>query len=150
MEREDPLPPEGHGRPDPPSFGRALPPGIGLNLLVRDVEASARFQAVVLGAEVRYWDRDFAILTAQGATWLLHSDRAYRGHPLQGIATAAEGRGAGAEFRLYGRDPDAAEAATEGAGGTVLAGAMTKPHGVREAYLLDPDGYLWVPTVPGG
>ncbi|HUF56988.1 MAG TPA: hypothetical protein VMM55_10565, partial [Thermohalobaculum sp.] len=58
------------------------------------------------------------------------------------------GRGAGAELRLYGRDPDTAEAATEAAGGIVLAGSADKPHGVREAHLIDPDGYVWVPTVP--
>lgn len=150
MDADDLLPPEGQDKPDAVAFGRALPPGLGLNLLVSDVEAAVRFQARVLAATVRYWDRDFAIVEAQGATWLVHSDRAYRDHPLSGIATAVQGRGAGAEFRLYGRDPDAAEAETEAAGGTVLAGAMDKPHGVREACLLDPDGYLWVPTVRSG
>jgi hypothetical protein len=64
---------------------------------------------------------------------------------------AAEGRGAGAELRLYGRDPDAAEAVArdlaDEMGGVVLAGAADKPHGVREVYLLDPEGYCWVPTV---
>ena len=149
MTDDHPLPPEGEGRPDPPAFGRALPAGLGLNLLVRDVEAALRFQTRVLGAAVAYWDRDFAIVSAQGSTWLLHSDRAYRDHPLAGIAAGAEGRGAGAELRLYGRDPDAAEAATEAAGGTVLAGAADKPHGLREAHLIDPDGYVWVPAVPG-
>lgn len=148
MTRDNPLPPEGEGRPDPPSFGRALPRGLGLNLLVRDVEAALHFQVRALGAQVRYWDRDFAIVEAQGSTWLLHSDRAYRDHPLIGVATGAEGRGAGAELRLYGRDPDAAEAAAEAAGGFVLAGSADKPHGVREAYVIDPDGYVWVPTVP--
>ena len=28
-----------------------------------------------------------------------------------------------------------------------LAGAMDKPHGLREAFLIDADGYLWVPGV---
>lgn len=152
---DDPLPPEGEGRPDPAAFGRALGPGLGVNLLVEDVERAARFQAAVLGARVDYWDRDFAILGAQGAIWMLHSDRAYREHPLVGIARGAdrgadrgaEGRGAGAELRLYGRDPDAAERAARALGGVVLAGAADKPHGVREAYLLDAEGYCWVPTV---
>lgn len=143
-----PLPPEGENRPDAEAFGRALGPGIGLNLLVADIEAAARYQAAVLEARVDYWDRDFAILRAQGSVWMLHSDRSYRNHPLSGIAKAAEGRGAGAELRLYGCDPDAAEARARALGGTVLAGAADKPHGVREAYLLDPEGYCWVPTVP--
>lgn len=148
MSDKNRLPPEGADRPDPDAFGRALGPGLGINLLVSDVEASARFQARVLDAEVTYWERDFAVLRAQGAVWVLHSDRSYRNHPLSGIARAAEGRGAGAELRLYGRDPDAAEAVARDIGGVVLAGAADKPHGVREAYLLDPDGYCWVPTVP--
>lgn len=142
------LPPEGEGRPDADAFGRALGPGIGINLLVADVEAAARFQAAVLDARVDYWDRDFAVLRAQGAVWMLHSDRSYRNHPLSGIARAAEGRGAGAELRLYGRDPDAAEAVAREIGGVVLAGAADKPHGVREAYIIDSEGYCWVPTVP--
>ena len=144
------LPPEGENRPDADAFGRALAPGIGINLLVADVVAAARFQAAVLAAEVDYWDSDFAILRAQGAIWMLHSDRSYRNHPLSGIATATEagGRGAGAELRLYGRDPDEAEAVARELDGVVLAGAADKPHGVREAYILDPEGYCWVPTVP--
>lgn len=142
------LPPEGEGRPDADAFGRALPRGLGINLLVADVAASLVFQRAVLAADVRYWDRDFAIVEGFGAVWMLHHDRTYRDHPLVGIARAADGRGAGAELRLYGRDPDLAEAATTPAGGIVLAGAADKPHGLREAYLLDPDGYLWVPSVP--
>jgi len=147
MTQVDILPPQGAGKPDADGFGRALGPGIGLNLLVSDVEAAARFQATALDAAVDYWDRDFAILRAQGAVWMLHSDRSYRNHPLSGIAIAAEGRGAGAELRLYGRDPDRAEAVARSLGGVVLAGAADKPHGVREAYILDPEGYCWVPTV---
>jgi predicted enzyme related to lactoylglutathione lyase len=148
MTRDDILPPEGEGRPDADAFGRELAPGIGLNLLVRDIEAAARFQASVLDAVVDYWDQDFAILRARGAVWMLHHDRTYRDHPLSGIAAGAEGRGAGAELRLYGRDPDAAEAVARDLGGIVLAGSADKPHGVRESYILDPEGYCWVPTIP--
>lgn len=144
----DTIPPEGEGRPDADAYGRAIPRGIGINLLVQDIETAMKWQVAVLGAKVRYWDRDFAILTAEGADWMLHHDRTYRNHPLSGIAGAAEGRGAGAELRLYGRDPDAAEAAAEARGGIVLAGSADKPHGTREAYLIDPEGYCWVPTVP--
>lgn len=142
------LPEKGKDKPDAPSFGRALSQGLGVNLLVSDVERALRFQTEVLEAEVRYWDDDFAILTAFGSVWMLHHDRTYHANALGGIAMGAEGRGAGAELRLYGRDPDVAETLAEGAGGTVLAGAADKPHGLRESYLLDPDGYLWVPSVP--
>jgi len=150
MTHDDILPEEGRDQPDAPAYGRAIPPGLGLNLLVREVEPAVRWQAAVLAAQVVYWDRDFAILEAQGARWMLHQDGTYGRHPLVGIARSAEGRGAGAEFRLYGRDPDAAERAARAAGGVVLAGAADKPHGVREAFLLDPEGYCWVPTVPDG
>ena len=141
-------PPLGADKPDADAFGRGLAKGIGINLLVTDVEASARFQSQVLEAEISYWDQDFAILTSHGSTWMLHHDRTYRDHPLSGIAAGAEGRGAGAELRLYGRDPDKAQEVAEQLGGTILAGAADKPHGLREAYILDPDGYLWVPSIP--
>lgn len=143
----DPLPPMGADRPDPDAYGRAIAPGLGVNLLVLDVEAAARWQMAVLDARVLYWERDFAILSAAGATWFLHSDASYGRHPLVGIARSAEARGAGAELRLYGRDPDAAEAAAAAAGTLVLSGAADKPHGLREAYLVDPEGYCWVPAV---
>lgn len=142
------LPEEGVGRPDGAAFGRAMAAGLSVNLLVGDVGRAARWQAGVLGAEVLYWDRDFALVTAHGSVWMLHHDRTYGRHPLVGIAQGAGGRGAGAELRLTGCDPDRAERAAEAAGGTVLAGAEDKPHGVREAFLLDPEGYCWVPTVP--
>ena len=29
----------------------------------------------------------------------------------------------------------------------VLVGTTDKPHGLREAYLVDDDGYVWVPDV---
>ena len=31
---------------------------------------------------------------------------------------------------------------------TVLQAPADKPHGLREAYIVDPDGYVWVPDVP--
>ena len=58
------------------------------------------------------------------------------------------GRGAGVELRLYGVDPDQAEARARAAGQVVLAGSADKPHGLRECYLLDEDGYTWVPSRP--
>jgi len=141
------LPPEGEGRPNADAFGRGLARGLGLNLVVGDMAASLRFHTHVLRAEIPYWDQDFAIAEALGSVWMLHHDRTYRNHPLIGMVRAADGRGIGAELRLYGLDPDEAEARAADAGGTVLAGAADKPHGLREAYILDPEGYLWVPSV---
>jgi hypothetical protein len=52
------------------------------------------------------------------------------------------------ELRLYGVDPDQAEAAARRRDAVVLAGAADKEHGLREAYIVDDDGYVWVPSVP--
>jgi ligand-binding sensor domain-containing protein len=51
-------------------------------------------------------------------------------------------------LRLHGCDPDMAQAHAIAQDFTVLQSASDKPHGLREAYLLDSDGYLWVPDVP--
>ena len=130
-----------------PVYGRSLR-GLSLNLLVRDIDASLPFQQEVLDAEVVYSDPDFAVLRHGEAEWMLHADHTYVEHPLQHNLRLGLARGVGAELRLHGRDPDAAEAAARRLGFTVLAAATDKPHGLREAYLLDADGYLWVPDVP--
>ena len=128
-------------------YGRGLK-GLGINLLVRDVAASVEFAQTVLGAEAVYADADFAVLGHGGAEWMLHADHTYEDNPLYGFVAGTEGRGAGAELRLHNCDPDRAEAAARAAGHTILAGAADKPHGLREAYILDPDGYCWVPDIP--
>ena len=141
------LPEKGAGRPDPMAFGRKVEAGVGVNILVKDVEASIRWQVQVLNATVIYWEDHFAICQAQGANWLVHSDWSYRDHEMTGVVADVETRGAGVEIRLYGLNPDACEARARDAGGIVLAGALDKPHGLREAYLVDPDGYIWVPGI---
>ena len=128
-------------------YGRTLT-GLSVNLLVRDITAALPFQERVLGAAVVYADPDFAVLRHGDAEWILHADHTYRDHPLHGSLTGGLHRGIGAELRLHGRDPDLAEAAARDLGAMVLAGAMDKPHGLREVFILDPDGYLWVPDVP--
>ena len=91
---------------------------------------------------------DFAAVRGFGAEWMLHADHTYSDHPLRGSLDENLTRGIGAELRLYGRDPDQAEAKARELGYEVLAGALDKPHGLREAYIIDQDGYLWVPGVP--
>ena len=130
-----------------PDYGRSLR-GLTVNLLVRDVGAALPFHREVLGAEVVYHDPDFAVLRRGDAEWMLHADHTYDHHPLHPALTSGRARGLGAEIRLHGLDPDVAEAAARRLGYTVLAPATDKPHGLREAYLLDADGYLWVPDVP--
>jgi catechol 2,3-dioxygenase-like lactoylglutathione lyase family enzyme len=131
-------------------YGRSLQ-GLGINLLVRDVTRSVAFARDVLGASVAYADKDFAVLRyACGPTraeWMLHSDGTYHSNPLLGLIGDAQVRGVGVEVRLYHCDPDAAVERAKAHGHHVLSEAADKPHGLREAYILDPDGYCWVPAV---
>lgn len=128
-------------------YGRSLH-GLGVNLLVRQIEAALPFHCEVLGATVVYSDPDFAVLRYNSVEWMLHADHTYLDHPLHPSLKDDGPRGVGAELRLHGRDPDVAEAAARRLGYTVLAGTTDKPHGLREVYLLDADSYLWVPDVP--
>jgi catechol 2,3-dioxygenase-like lactoylglutathione lyase family enzyme len=131
-----------------PDYGRSLKPGLGVNLLVKNVSAGVKFATEVLGATVTYADDDFAVLRGTTAEWMLHADHTYSDNPVRGLVQGNEGRGAGVELRLYGCDPDMAEAAARKGGWTVLAGSMDKPHGLRECVILDDEGYCWVPGVP--
>lgn len=139
-----------------PDYGRSLS-GLSLNLLVRSIDRAVDFQCDVLGAIRIYADADFAVLRWQApdaapgsapAEWMLHADHTYGGHPLLGLTGDGAVRGVGAEFRLHGCDPDAAVLRARKRGCIVLAAPADKPHGLREAYIADPDGYVWVPDVP--
>ena len=141
---------EREGEPWMPAddYGRTLKSGIGLNLLVRDVAAAVKFQTDVLKAETVYADPDFAVMRAGGSEWMLHADHTYRDHEMAGVIEGVEARGAGMEIRLYGRDPDEAVDAARDGGWIVLSAALDKPHGQREAHIIDDDGYVWVPGIP--
>jgi catechol 2,3-dioxygenase-like lactoylglutathione lyase family enzyme len=127
--------------------GHEETPGLGFNLLVADVPRAVRFARDILGASSLYDDVDFAALRLCGADFMFHADHTYAGNPLLGLVAGVEGRGAGVELRVYGVDPDAAEARARAAGHTVLAGSMDKPHGLRECVILDEEGYAWVPGI---
>lgn len=125
-------------------YGRSLPK-FSVNLLVRNVQASLPFYRDVLGAKVHYADDDFAALNLAGAEFMLHADHAYDHHPLHKyIAGVADGRrGLGAELRVMGIDPDAAEARAKAASVKIVQPAADYPHGWRDVMLADPDGYVW-------
>ena len=127
-------------------YGRSLE-ALSINLVVHDIEQAIRFQREVLGATVIYSDPDFAALEGFGARWIMHADHTYQGHPLEGVLAYTPQRGAGVELRLHGCDPDRAEAAAQRLGYKVLVSAADKNRGLREAYLVDSDGYVWVPDV---
>lgn len=104
----------------PEEFGASLR-GLGLNLLVRDVKASAAFLERVFGMTAHRVSADFAIMTYGGR---------------------------GVQIHLFDTDPDPAVARAEATGGMVLARPRAKPHGLVEAFILDPDGYCWVVSRP--
>jgi len=128
------------------AYGRSLT-GMGVNLLVREVARSVAFLTEVLGFEVVYADADFAVLRHGDQDVILHADHTYAAHPLLALTGDGAVRGVGVELRLYGIDPDAAEARARARGDTVFAETQDKPHGLRECYLADPDGYVWVPGI---
>ena len=130
-----------------PSYGRTLR-GLTLNLLVRDIAASLPFHRLVLGATLVYSDPDIAVLRHDTAEWMLHALHTYDSHPLHALLSSDVGRGVGAELRLHGRDPDEAERVARELGYEVIQPCADKPHGLREAFLRDADGYVWVPDVP--
>lgn len=138
--------------PSGEDYGRSLK-GFGINLLVRDVMRTVDFSRDILQAEIATADKDFAVLRHRVngrvlAEWMLHADGTYHSNPLLGLVPADHPRGAGAELRLYHLDPDAAVARAKERGYVVLAEPADKPHGMREAYILDPDGYCWVVSLP--
>ncbi|MCP4073234.1 MAG: hypothetical protein GY742_16075 [Hyphomicrobiales bacterium] len=128
-------------------FGKSIPKGLSVNLLVKDIIRSADFQRDIFGVETVYEDEDFCVQSGFGSQWLLHADHAYSEHPLSGIVAGSETRGTGVEIRLYGCDPDSAEAAARTRDAIIPSGTMDKPHGLRECMIIDDDGYVWVPTV---
>ena len=128
--------------PDPVTYGRSLPMFCA-NLLVRDVARSVAFYRDCLGATERYVDEEFAALVLGGTPLMLHRDSTYATHPWSSDLATGALRGLGAELRLFEVDPDALAASAERHGGTVVADAADKPHGWREAFLADPDGYVW-------
>ena len=130
-----------------PEYGRSLK-SLTINLLVQNIEAALVFQTQVLEADIVYSDPDIAVLEGYGAEWMLHADHTYLENPLHALVSKVNIRGVGAEIRLHGCDPDRAASNAADNGFTVVAEAADKPHGLREAYLMDQDGYMWVPDVP--
>lgn len=136
-------------------YGRSLR-GAGVNLVVANVARSVVFLTEVLGLEEVYSDPDLAVLRHGGHDLLVHAEHTYVDE--DGVETSfllrtkvANLRGAGVELRLYGIDPDAAEERARTRGDVVIAASTDKPHGLRECYIVDPDGYVWVPgtATPG-
>lgn len=134
---------EGGEAPDAVEFGKSLK-GIGISLLVSDVAAAVDFSNKILQAKTMYADETFAIMGHGESVWMLHADSTYHSNPMLGLVQGDGHRGGGVELRLYDQDPDEAEAAAREVGYEILFETLNKPHGLRECYILDPDGFCWV------
>ena len=129
-------------------FGHALR-AISVNLLVRDVLAEVAFLTRVFGLQAHRVSADFAIMLHAGQPFQLHADHTYNANPLPSLLPESGPRGAGIELRLHEADPDqAAERLTEFPDAVLLQVPTDKKfsHGLREAIILCPNGYAWVPS----
>ena len=111
----------------------------------RDVAATVLFLKQVLHMKIHRSDHDFAVVESRGTYFQLHADHTYHSNPLPSLLPQGGNRGAGVELRLYDTDPDACEERAREYDYVVLRESEDRPHGLRECYLLDPDGYCWVP-----
>lgn len=128
------------------AFGRSLT-GLGVNLLCRNVHVTATFLRDALGLTLHRVSDDFA-LAAHGAELIqLHADGTFHSHPLRGLLPENPPRGGGVQLYLFGIDPDLACARAEAAGGSVIEAPRDKPHGLREATILGPEGHAFSPAV---
>ena len=132
----------------PDQFGKSLS-GLMLNLLVRDLARAVEFHREVLQVEFVYADPDLAIVRGYGSLWMIHADHTYDKHPYGKETEPVQIRGRGMEIRLHGLDPDSAEANARRLNFTILDPTRDQPdHGLRECFIRDADGYVWVPDVP--
>ncbi|NKB76355.1 MAG: glyoxalase [Gammaproteobacteria bacterium] len=121
--------------------------GFGVNLLVSNTERTAQFLEGVLGFTRLRLSVDYAVLKHRENLYQLHVDATYNDHPLLSVLPENGIRGAGIELRLFQVDPDEAERKALEGDYHVLQSTADKPHGLRECFLLDPDGYCWVPSL---
>jgi catechol 2,3-dioxygenase-like lactoylglutathione lyase family enzyme len=128
-------------------YGRTLT-GLSVNLIVRDVERSIAFYEGVLGLRLLYSDEDFAAFEREGVRLQLHADHTYAHMPWAARLRESSARGLGAEIRILGVDPDAAEKRARDGNFAVLVPVRDWPHGWRDCVLEDPDGYTFAVGVP--
>ena len=127
-------------------FGSALR-NFGLNLLVRDVAATVLFLKQVLHMKTHRSDHDFAVVESRGTYFQLHADHTYHSNPLPSLIPQAGNRGAGIELRLY--ETLILTLVKKGPESVIMLlseKGKDRPHGLREYYLLDPDGNCWMPS----
>lgn len=128
-----------HATVDGATLGRSLR-GMGLNILTRDAGALARFVAQVFDLNLLRASPDFALVGHGPHLLQFHADGTFAGHPLLNLLPENPPRGAGIQIYLFDTDPDAAATRALALGGTVLEPPRDKPHGLREATILAPEG----------
>jgi catechol 2,3-dioxygenase-like lactoylglutathione lyase family enzyme len=128
-------------------YGRTLA-GLSVNLIVRDVARSVPFYTDVLELRLLYSDEDFAAFERDGVKLQIHADHTYARMPWAARLRDESPRGLGAEVRILGIDPDAAEQRARDGGFTVAVAVRDWPHGWRDCVLEDPDGYTFAVGVP--
>lgn len=127
-------------------FGRALT-GVGVNLLSRDVRGLVAFFEHVFALSAHRVSDDFAIIRHGSALIQLHGDQTFGAHPLLSLVPETPPRGGGAQVYLFGIDPDVSCRRAEDKGHHVIETPRDKPHGLREATILSPDGYAFSPAI---
>lgn len=118
-------------------------PKFTVNLIVRKIARSIDFYRDVLGATILHSDEDFAVLRIADHEFLLHADHAYDHHSMGQRIPVTGTRGAGAEIRLLGVDPDDIERRAKAHGASIVQAAGDTAHGWRDVIVADPDGYTW-------
>ena len=130
--------------------GRVLR-GFGLKRFCRQVIPLADSIAPALEMRVIRANDDYAIIVgpkvAERLIIQLHAVSTYHVNPLPSLLPEVGARGAGAEFRLFDMDLDAANHWAEVAGWHILQPPTDKPHGLRECFLLILEGYCWGPAL---
>jgi len=90
--------------------------------------------------------QDFAVVQSGRTYFQIHADHTYHSNPLLSLLPQDSARGAGIELRLYEIDPDECEVRARELDFIILKKSEDRPHGLRECYILDNDGYCWVPS----
>jgi len=128
-------------------YGRTLT-GLSVNIVVRNVQRSLPFYRDVLGLTCPYSDPDFAALQGDGVRLTLHADHTYERMPWAEALAGDATRGLGAEIRILGIEPEAAERRARELGFRVVIPTRDWAHGWRDVFLQDPDGYVFSVGVP--
>ena len=97
--------------------------------------------------KLRKKDPDFAAIEGFGSRWCIHSYHTYDNHPYINIIKSSKPKGLRIELRVIDCDPDREEERARKENYIILSNSMNKPHGLRECYILDNNGFCWVLSI---